>query len=1039
MGAPATAHYTGRIYPGLRPFETEDALLFFGRDKQVDELLRRLEDTRFLGVVGLSGCGKSSLVRAGLLPALQRGHLTGAGSEWRVAMMRPGGDPLGRLARVLDQTLGNRDDRLATLRSGSRGLMDAASQGRQADENLLLVVDQFEEIPRFQDSGHIKAAGAAEFVELLLAATRDYEPVYRIYVVITLRSDYLGECARYEGLPEALNESQYLVPRMTREQLPEAIEGPAALGGVELSGGLLKELLDKTDDDPDQLLVLQHLLMRMWDIREHDGVHSRVGRAQYEKVGGWDDALNSHADKAWKDLGDQQELGKRIFQRLTERRQAGREVRRPAAVLELASVAEVTPDAVKQVVEHFREEGCNFLTSPDAKLTDDSVIEISHESLIRRWKALKEWATEEADWGEWYRRLEDRVDLGASFVIDPELESALQAREKGRWNEAWASRYAATKVSYADVLRFLDASKQRRRTELARSRRRQWLFGLAALVSAALSLFATDLWLSSREAWREADVNAQIALARQLASDSALARTVNADNTVPALLGVESARRANTVQAYESLWSASSGMARAVAGLPQAGPVYAVAFSPGGALVATGSQDETARVFEARTGREVARLTHQGIVFSVTFSPDGTRVATGSFDKTARVFETRTGREVARLTHQGAVYSVAFSPGGALVATGSADKTARVFEARTGRELARLVTEGEVNVVTFSHDGTLVATGANDKTARVFEARTWHEVSRLTLRSPVRAVSFSPDGALVAAGSDDKTARVFEAKTGRELARLAHYGTVYAVAFSPDGTLLATGSEIARVFDARTWREVGRLATDGLVIAVAFSPDGTLMAAGSMDNTARVFEPRTGRELTRLAHHGPVLGVAFSPDGPLLATGSVDHTARVFEPQTGRELASLPLPSAVYAVALSMDAELFATGSRDNTARVVNARTGRVVAQLAHQRIVDAVAFSPDGTLVATGSADKTARVFDARTGGEVARLAHRDQVYAVAFSPDGTLAATGSADKTARVFDARTRPRGGSSHSSRLGGSDSVQPQRVAVGYGLR
>ena len=1016
MGAQATALYTGRIYPGLRPFEAEDALLFFGREEQTDELLRRLEDTRFLAVVGLSGSGKSSLVRAGLMPALHRGQLAGAGSHWRVCLMRPGADPLGALARVLDEALGKRDDRLATLRSGSLGLVDASRHGRNADENILLVVDQFEEIFRFQDSNRPRASEAAEFVELILAATRDYEPAYRVYVVITLRSDYLGECSRFAGLPEALNDSQYLVPRMTREQLRDAIEGPAALGGMDLSADLLGELLARTSDDPDQLPVLQHLLMRMWEIRERAGARSRIGREQYEAVGGWDDALNRHAGAVWNALEDRWDLAKRMFQRLTEKAQGGREIRRPATVRELAAVAEVDAGAVKEVVEHFRQEGCNFLTSPDHELTDHSVIDISHESLIRRWKSLNEWATEEADWGDWYRRIEDRIRIGVRYVVDPELESALQAREKGRWNEAWAERYAGAKdggkLRYREVFRFLDESKQRRSDELARLRRGRALVALAAILFAGLFAVATYLWLSARAARRQAETNAREALGRQLASDSARVLNLNLDRTVPALLGIESVRRAETVQGYEALWGASAGIAREVARLSHQDSVSSVAFSADGALVATGSWDKTARVFEAQTGLEVARLTHQGRVYAVAFSPESTLVATGSADKTARLFEARTGREVARLAHRDAVSAVAFSPDSTLVATGSADKTARVFEVRSGREVSRLAHQGRVFAVAFSPDSTLVATGSWDKTARVFEARTGREVARLAHGAGVSAVAFSPDGTLVATGSWDKTARVFDARTGHEVARLAHQGNVSAVSFSPDGTLVATGSadKTARVFEARTGREVAKLAHQGNVSAVAFSPDGTLVATGSLDNTARVFEARTGREVARLAHRDSVSAVAFSPDGTLVAAGSWDKTARVFEAHTGRQVTRLAL------LDFSPDGALAAMNSADNTVRVFEAHTGRQVARLAHQGTVAALAFSRDGGLVATGSdqclgqcKDNFARVFETRTGREVSRLAHQGPVDTVAFSPDGTLVATGAIYGDAHVFEART------------------------------
>jgi hypothetical protein len=465
MDAQAIALYAGRIYPGLRPFETEDALLFFGREEQTDELLRRLQDTRFLAVVGMSGSGKSSLVRAGLLPALHRGHLTGAGSHWLVSVMRPGADPLEALALALDETLGKRDDRLSTLRSGSLGLVDASRYDRDANENLLLVVDQFEEIFRFQNTNRQTASEAAEFVELILAATRDYEPAYRVYVVMTLRSDYLGECVRFQGLPEALNDSQYLVPRMTCEQLREAIQGPAGLGYVDLEVDLLKELLIKASDGPDQLPVLQHLLMRMWEIREPAGERSRIGLGHYDATGGWQDALNLHLEAVWNSLGPRRDLAKRIFQRLTERAPAGREVRRPATISELADVLRVAADEVKGVVDHFRQEGCNFLSSPGRELTDASVIDISHESLIRLWARLKEWINEETKSASVYIQLADWATQEFEPYTGRALDQALQWKQAENPSAVWALRYRPDKATFKRAMDFLERSLNAARQE----------------------------------------------------------------------------------------------------------------------------------------------------------------------------------------------------------------------------------------------------------------------------------------------------------------------------------------------------------------------------------------------------------------------------------------------------------------------------------------------------------------------------------------------------------------------------------------------
>jgi energy-coupling factor transporter ATP-binding protein EcfA2 len=262
-------------FPGLRPFESEEDYLFFGREQQTDELVRRLRQTRFLAVVGASGGGKSSLVRAGLIPSLHGGAMAPAGSMWRTAIFRPGDRPLENLAAALydsadlGKALGSRDVDLAiletTLRSSSAGLSAVVQHAHiPANENLLLVADQFEEFFRYRSSPEAEYSEAAPaLVKLLLSAAAD--PAVRIYVALTMRSDFIGNCAALPGLPKAVSDGQYLVPRLSRSELRRAITGPAAVVSCEIAPRLVVRLLNEAGDDPDQLPVLQHALMRSWD------------------------------------------------------------------------------------------------------------------------------------------------------------------------------------------------------------------------------------------------------------------------------------------------------------------------------------------------------------------------------------------------------------------------------------------------------------------------------------------------------------------------------------------------------------------------------------------------------------------------------------------------------------------------------------------------------------------------------------------------------------------------------------------------------
>ena len=483
-------------YPGLRPFETDEYRLFFGREGQSDALLERLERSRFLAVVGTSGSGKSSLVRAGLLPGLRGGMMAGAGAGWRVAVARPGHDPLGNLARALveDDVLAKagaglqREEREAVteamLRGGSLGLVDAASSARLGGDKLLVVIDQFEELFRFR-AARVAAADdeASAFVKLLLEAARQRD--VPVYVVLTMRSDFLGDCSQFQGLPEAINNGQYLIPRMTRDERRFAIVGPARVARARMTEPLVNRLLNDVGDNPDQLPILQHALMRTWDEwrskrPEHAAAHAageKIDVCCYEAIGGMSDALSRHADEAYSELKDERSrhLAALLFKALTEKGVDNREIRRPTRLKEICEIAGASREEVSKVVEVFRQEGRTFLMPPEGvELEPDTIIDISHESLIRNWERLKEWVKDEADAARIYRRLAEAAAAhraGESGLLDDvTLGWVNRWRERYNPNRAWGLRYHPdydAALSYFEESR---AAREREREERERQR-----------------------------------------------------------------------------------------------------------------------------------------------------------------------------------------------------------------------------------------------------------------------------------------------------------------------------------------------------------------------------------------------------------------------------------------------------------------------------------------------------------------------------------------------------------------------------------------
>src|SRR5262245_25249078 len=427
-------------YPGLRPFEPHEAEIFFGRGEQIDQMLATLETHRFLAVVGASGCGKSSLVRAGLLPALQQGFLEGGTTNWRFIIMRPAGAPFAQLAQAFHDAREEHpvspEDVAFTetaLRRSPRGLVDAITESASSpDTHYLLLVDQFEEIFRFRypqaphrstEAGQAVSAARNEamaFVHLLLAtATQTAVPVY---VVLTMRSDFMGDCDAVHGLPEAINAGQFLAPRLTRTQLRAAIVNPLQRFQGEAEPALVTAILNDVGTDPDQLPLMQHALMRTWLRAQEHAVragHERVvmTREDYLAIGGLQSALSQHADEVYEELHteDNQRVAEIMFRCLDDEGPQQQIVRRMTTVGNIAEVAGAALPDVIAVANAFLRPDRNFLKPPRLEdLRADSTLDVSLEALLRHWGRVQTWLVREAASKHTFLRLAETARLWES-------------------------------------------------------------------------------------------------------------------------------------------------------------------------------------------------------------------------------------------------------------------------------------------------------------------------------------------------------------------------------------------------------------------------------------------------------------------------------------------------------------------------------------------------------------------------------------------------------------------------------------------------
>jgi GH25 family lysozyme M1 (1,4-beta-N-acetylmuramidase) len=468
----ATTLGVSNPFPGLRPYEEEDASWFFGRGREINELLKRLRRVRFLAVVGPSGCGKSSLIKAGLLPAVRDGYLD---ADWQIAAFRPGEQPLNNLASALTlATPGDAAEIRKLLDTGPMGLVEAI-KGQQLHRgtNTLILVDQFEELFQFvQRRGEAAKEEAKSFLKpLLTAAASDLES---IYIVITMRLEWLNESATYIGLAEAINEGIYLVPQMSRRQFQQTILGPIEAANGNVTSALVDRMLNDLDGRADQLPVLQHALMRMW---QQSKVGEPLGIANYEAVGTFSDCLSRHAGEIFREFDDNGKKAAELLFRSITQVFKNRKVRRPRPLGEIVDATGVPLERLKSVIGAFRKEGRSFIATTPGELTAESIIDISHEALIRQWHELTKWVEIEADVQSKIGRLQE---VAAEW--DREKRKDRDALYRGsvlKRAEEWKPRLDRASAAIA----FLEAS---RRAEFWRRVKWRGLTGLLVLLPCAL-------------------------------------------------------------------------------------------------------------------------------------------------------------------------------------------------------------------------------------------------------------------------------------------------------------------------------------------------------------------------------------------------------------------------------------------------------------------------------------------------------------------------------------------------------------------------
>lgn len=1028
-------------YKGLNYFDEADADLFVGREALTAKLTERVlslrlsgapHEPRFLAVVGASGSGKSSLVRAGLVSALRWNK---SSTDWRMHILTPTAHPLQSLAATLNAEKSSAASTLAEdLRKEENNLQIfvKGKLGLKKEAHLLLVVDQFEELFALCRSEEERAS----FIGNLLTAASEADSP--ITVVITLRADFYAPCANYPPLREALAKYQEYIGALNDEELRRAIEEPARRTRWEFESGLVDLLLHDVGHEPGALPLLSHALLETWQRRRG----RTMTLSGYTASGGVRGAIAETAETVFTDqfTYEQQAIARRIFLRLTElgNETVTADTRRRATFNELILKPEeaATTHAVLKALA-------------DARLitTSEDAAEVSHEALIREWPTLRSWLEDNRESLRLQRHLTEAAQEWSARNREPDMfYRGARLAQAGEWAASHTDEMNALEHEFlnasveqsqreaaereAQHQRELEAAQkllesERQRTEeqtqsANRLRIRNRIIITVGIISLALAVLASVFGLRSNQNATTAETNLSIARANAVTAEAERQRAEKETRFAHAREWAVAALNNLKVDPERSILLALEAVN--------------VTYRADDKMVLPEAEEALHQAVLASHLR-LSWPAHQSAVWALAYSQDGKRLASASDDGTAKIWNSATGEELFTLNipEVEGMGVLALSPDGTWLAAGSNDGDIRVWDIATRKLLLSLSGHTDtISAIAFSSDGDQLVTGSADKTVILWDARSGEMLSILTsLPDSITQLAVSPDGTRLAISGFEGIVRVWDITEDQEVTSIKASSEA-PLAFSPDSSRLITSwwdSNTAQLLniDARDNSLILSGHTNSL-FALIFSPDTKRIVTASRDRTARVWDTAIGRELLTLyGHPAPIYSLALSPDGVHLATGDEQGHVRIWNIAPDQEQFSVPgveMPLSGFrelreplfspdGTRLYAIFNLFATGLEPSSrVKVLDSATGVELLNLAEMDGVafDSLALSPDGKRLATGGSDGHVRVWDSDTNQLLLDLsAQSSTVWGIAFSPDGKTLATPGQDHTAKIWDAMT------------------------------